>query len=236
MAERIQSSEARSFAVFYRDSVGAPVTGLTPTGTARYKDGTAGAPAVTATEIGGGFYRIGLASVITKDLVIAVDGGGSLTTTRYIGLEVPVGGYVDSIDAATSTRAAIADYTSARAAKLDNLDATTSSRSSQASVTALGSPAQATALATAQADLTTLLGRLTATRAGLLDNLALLDVAISSRATHAEATGDTAGTTTLLSRLTSIRAGLLDNLTRLDVAVSSVSGGGGSSAAHVDIS
>jgi hypothetical protein len=59
---------------------------------------------------------------------------------------------------------------------------------------------------------TTLLSRLTSTRAGLLDNL---DAAVSTRSTYAG--GDTSGTTTLLSRLTAIRAGLLDNL---DVAVS----------------
>ncbi len=63
------------------------------------------------------------------------------------------------------------------------------------------------------AGVTTLLARLTNTRAGLLDNL---DAAISSRSTYAGA--DTAGTTTLLARLTAIRAGLLDNL---DAAISS---------------
>ncbi len=45
-----------------------------------------------------------------------------------------------------------------------------------------------------------------------------------------------ANLTTLLGRLTATRAGLLDNLTRLDVTVSSVSGGGGSSGAHIEIS
>ena len=85
---------------------------------------------------------------------------------------------------------------------------------------AISSRATASALATAQADLTTLVGRITATRAALLDNLANLDAAISTRATHAEATADTAGTTTLLGRLTATRAGLLDALALLDVAVS----------------
>jgi hypothetical protein len=54
---------------------------------------------------------------------------------------------------------------------------------------------------------TTLLSRLTSTRAGLLDNL---DAAVSTRSTYAG--GDTSGTTTLLSRLTSTRAGYLDNI------------------------
>jgi hypothetical protein len=60
---------------------------------------------------------------------------------------------------------------------------------------------------------TTLLSRLTATRAGNLDNL---DAAVSTRSTYAG--GDTAGTTTLLGRLTPTRATGLDNL---DAAVSS---------------
>jgi hypothetical protein len=62
---------------------------------------------------------------------------------------------------------------------------------------------------------TTLLARLTTTRADNLDNL---DATVSSRSTYAGA--DTAGTTTLLSRLDVTRAGLLDNLSSLDVAVS----------------
>jgi hypothetical protein len=83
-------------------------------------------------------------------------------------------------------------------APLTNLDAAVSSRSTYAGGDTGGT--------------TTLLGRLTSTRAGLLDNL---DAAVSSRSTYAG--GDTAGTTTLLARLTSTRAGLLDNL---DAAVS----------------
>jgi hypothetical protein len=64
------------------------------------------------------------------------------------------------------------------------------------------------------AGVTTLLGRLSAARALLLDNL---DAAISSRSTYAGA--DTAGTTTLLARLSAARALLLDNL---DAAISTV--------------
>lgn len=58
--------------------------------------------------------------------------------------------------------------------------------------------------------------RLTAPRAALLDNLANLDAAISSRSTYAGA--DTAGTTTLLARLSSTRAAALDYL---DAAITS---------------
>lgn len=63
-----------------------------------------------------------------------------------------------------------------------------------------------------EGDTTTLLTRLTATRAGLLDNL---DAAVSTRSVYAGA--DTGGTTTLLGRLTALRAAALDNL---DVATS----------------
>jgi hypothetical protein len=169
VAERWQTSEGRVAAVFFRDSNGAPVTALTPTATSNYKDGTAGAPAATVAEVANGFYRITFAAAPTKDVLVRVDGGATLTTTRYAALEVPVGGYVDNVDAQIST----------------------------------------------------LTGRLTATRAALLDNLSNLDALVSSRATHAEATSDTPGTTTLLARLTALRAGYLDALTLLDVAVSS---------------
>ena len=221
MAERWQTSEGRTAAVFFRDTTGAPVTGLTPTATSAFKDGTAGAPAATVTEVGNGFYRIGFASAPTKDVLVRVDGGGTLTTTRYIALEVPVGGYVDSIDTATSTRASqasvtalgspaqAADYTSARAAKLDQLDASVSSRATAAAVTALGSPAQASDW--------------TSARAAKVDNL---DAPISSRATSAAVSAlssaitavqaDTdalqVDTLSLLARLTAARALLIDQL------------------------
>ena len=84
----------------------------------------------------------------------------------------------------------------------DNLDAAVSSRSTYAGADTSGT--------------TTLLTRLTSTRAGLLDNL---DAAVSTRSTYAGA--DTSGTTVLLGRLTATRAGYLDNLTNLDAAVTS---------------
>lgn len=131
-------------AVFFRDTSGNPVTALTPTATSAYKDGTAGAPAATVAEVSSGFYRVTFASAPTKDVLVRVDGGGSLTTTRYIALEVPVGGYVDSVDATVSSRA-----TSAALATV------------QADTDAL------------QVDTATLLARLTLARALLLDQLDL---------------------------------------------------------------
>lgn len=90
----------------------------------------------------------------------------------------------------------------------DRIDATVSSRASQAAVTALGDPAQAS-------DVATLLGRLTAARATALD---LLDVAVSSRAGAASVDALAGLVDDLEGRLTATRAGLLDNL---DAAVSS---------------
>lgn len=72
---------------------------------------------------------------------------------------------------------------------------------------ALSSLATASALSTAQTDITTLLGRLTATRAGLLDEL---DPATAGKMA--------AEVDILISRLTALRAAALDNL---DATVSS---------------
>jgi hypothetical protein len=194
VAERWQTSEARTAKVFLRDSTGNPMTGLTPTAVTQHADGTAGAPAASVTEItvGGsrGFYLVTLAGAPTKDVVVRVDGGATLTTTRYVALEIPVGGYVDSVDATTSSRATAAAQTAmqtdittlltrlsaARALLLDNLanvDAAISTRATHAEATG------------DTAGTTTLLARLTATRAGLLDALSLLDVAVSTRADSA---------------------------------------------------
>lgn len=63
---------------------------------------------------------------------------------------------------------------------------------------------------------TSLLARLTSTRATNLDNL---DAGISTRSTYAGA--DTPGTTTLLGRLTALRSGYLDNLSAGAVALHS---------------
>jgi hypothetical protein len=84
----------------------------------------------------------------------------------------------------------------------NRLDAAVSSRSTYAGGDTAGT--------------TTLLSRLTATRAGLMDNM---DAAVSSRlATAGYTAPDNAGITTLTSRLTAGRATALDNL---DAAISS---------------
>jgi hypothetical protein len=136
----------------------------------------------------------------------------------------------------SGTTTLLARLTSTRSGLLDNLDAAVSSRAVAGDAMALTSGERGTlvtaiwaagtrtlsSFGTLVADIwasvadssgvTTLLGRLTGTRAGLLDNL---DAAVSTRSTYAG--GDTAGTTTLVARLTSTRAGLMDNL---DAAVS----------------
>ena len=72
--------------------------------------------------------------------VVAIDPNWDVTPTRtvtYLVLGAPpatgaVQAELGRLDVAVSSRAAIADYTTARAAKLDNLDATISSRSAPA--------------------------------------------------------------------------------------------------------
>jgi hypothetical protein len=156
VAERWQTSESRSAAVFFEDTAGpTPLTGLTPTATTYYKDGTAGAPAATVTEVGGGFYRVSLASAPTKDVLVRVYGGSS--TAGYVAQEIPVGGYVDSVDVTVSSRA---------------------------SASSLASVQSDTDLL--QVDVATLLSRLSSARATLLDLLVNLDVAVSTRATAAD--------------------------------------------------
>jgi hypothetical protein len=76
--------------------------------------------------------------------------------------------------------------------------------------------ATTTALTAAQADITTLIGRLTAARAGYLDNLSGGAVALASALATAQA-----DITTLLGRLTALRAGYLDNLSAGAVALAS---------------
>lgn len=101
----------------------------------------------------------------------------------------------------------------------ENADAKTSTRLATSSYTAPDN-----------ASIATLLGRLTSTRAGLIDNL---DVAISTRLAAADYVGpDNADVATLLARLTATRATLLDNLANLDAAISSRATLGAGSVQH----
>ncbi|OLE52112.1 MAG: hypothetical protein AUG51_19335 [Acidobacteria bacterium 13_1_20CM_3_53_8] len=190
----------------------------------------------------------------------------AITTAGSIGRLIK-----DNLDAAVSSRASAADYTSARAAKLDNLDAmissrsshtpanvraemdanstklqnldaTVSSRSSHSAADVWVSPTRTlSSFGTLVADIwaavvdssgvATLLSRLTAARATKLDNL---DAAITTRSAHtpgdvrAEMDANSLDLDAIIAyvdeleaRLTATRAGLLDNLSLVDVALSS---------------
>lgn len=163
--------------------------------------GTAGSVTGTAAASGSG-------AVVktTVGTVLVSSGGGSEPVTPAEIDAIATAAATKVWDELTATTRTIGSY---GALVRTNVDATVSSRASSSG------------LAQVQTDVTTLLGRLTSTRAGLLDLLSNLDAAISTRATQAEATADPTGVTTLLGRLTTTRAALLDSLTLLDVAVSS---------------
>ena len=110
-----------------------------------------------------------------------------------------VGTILARTDVATSTRASATDYTTARAAKLDNLDATISSRQVSGNVTIAG-------YATGQ-DPVTLTG-VTTTRAAKLDNL---DTTVSSRLAPA-------GITSMQADVTAIKTPVVANI---DATISS---------------
>lgn len=155
--------------------------------------------------------------VQTAGKLWVLDGSGNALAPAATALSTATwtGTIAGRIDAAVSSR--MATYTQPTGfltADFTRLDAAISTRSTYAGADTSGT--------------TTLLGRLTSTRAGLLDNL---DAAISTRSTYAGA--DTSGTTTLLARITGAvplasdytqaRAAKLDYL---DAAISSVSTGG----------
>ena len=133
--------------------------------------------------------------------------------------------------AVTVTREVLPEpsYTAARAGYLDALNGIVASiwgygartlsgfgtLTSDVAAAVWGAATRTLSSAADSAGVTTLLGRLSAPRAGGLD---YLDAFVSSRGTSNYGGGDTAGTTTLLSRLTPGRA---TNLDHLDAAVSS---------------
>jgi hypothetical protein len=130
-----------------------------------------GADNNTANDAFGGFvFEAWDPQPMTANSTLAVDASGRVDVSKVSGTVQTARDLGGQLDAAITTRAAAAtavsnaDYTVARAAKLDNLDATVSSRSTYAGGDTAGT--------------TTLLGRLTAPRALLLDNL---DATVSSR-------------------------------------------------------
>lgn len=81
-----------------------------------------------------------------------------------------------------------------------------------------------------------LLARLTLARANLLDNLSLLDVAISSRLADASFVApDNSGISLLNTKLSNARAVLLDNLIGIDASISSRASAAGLSAVNSNV-
>ena len=155
------------------DSSGNGLTGLTITA----KTGKDGANPTTtsnaAVESGQGWYYITLTSTEMNGEIVVLDVSASGATIAPIVIHTE------------------ADYTAARAA---HLDADISTRASSTNITA-GTITTVTTLTNAPSDssgTTTLLGRLTSTRAGLLDHL---DADISSRGTSTYAGGAVASVT-----------------------------------------
>jgi len=136
-----------------------------------------------------GLYEIHLANARwavsgAKSIIITVNG---FSATVPANAEYQLSA-VPATDASGAALPVASDWTTTRAGYLD---AAISSRSTYAGGDTSGT--------------TTLLSRLSATRAGYLDNLTNVDATISSRGTAADMT-------TLLSRLSSSRAGYLDYL------------------------
>jgi hypothetical protein len=147
---RQQSSTAYPMTFFMADSLDgvSGKTGLTPTVTLSKNGGAFGAAAGAVSEIGSGWYALaGNATdrnTIGPLLLHATASGAQTFDGRFaiVGSDpFDANLALTRLDAAITSRAAIADYTTARAAKLDNLDATISSRSSHtaADVWAVGS-------------------------------------------------------------------------------------------------
>jgi len=139
-------------------------TGLSPSVSISKVGGTFATAGGTVSEVGSGWYKIALTATDTNtlgDLAYHITATGA-DPTDFVDQVIAVNPLdsnlaLANLDAAVSSRASATDYTSARAAKLDNLDTTISSRA----------PA-ATALSNAT---------WTDTKAGYLD------AAISSRST-----------------------------------------------------
>lgn len=161
----------------------------------------------------------GMATVgsVGKRIADYVDAAVSsrLATSGYTAPDnTSIGTILSRADVATSTRASAADYTTARAAKIDNLDATISSRlapdgitSMQADVTAIKTPVVANLDTTissrlAPAGITSMQADVTAIKTPVVTNL---DAAITSRADK--------------TYYTNARAARLD---RLDIDVSAI--------------
>lgn len=154
-------------------------TGLTPSFTKYVKvsDLSSAGSSPTFTEVGHGMYKFD--ATPTYDIAFTIDGGSGIADSeiRYVrGVLSPQDAY---LDAAMSTRAAIADYTSLRAGKLDNLDNLDVASSTLATASALST-------------LSTTVGTLSTTVGGIVTSVATLatSAALSAVSTIATSARD----------------------------------------------
>ncbi|GEM_PF-3157345 len=207
-------------------------TGADKTGTPTVRIAKNGAAATVATNAPVAQTGFGSASVWAVTLTADETNGAP------VAFEASLSGAVTIFD----TIYPEGDYTGARALNLDRLDAATSQSDVQAGLTAQGYTAGRAAFLDTlnglvaavwgyagrtlavfgdSTGVTTLLGRLTITRAGNLD---LIDRALSTLSTYAG--GDTPGTATLLTRIASaltITAGRVGLITEYDRAKNAAS-------------
>jgi hypothetical protein len=220
MATLIQTVHA------YLGTTGAPATGLslgfTGSGFYRINGSAASAPAIT--EIGTtGSYRFTVTLAAGELLEWKIDLGAT-ALSRYVAGNVA---YQECLTPTTTADVpAAADYTSARAAKLDYLDAAISSLPTAAAITTAVWAAGArtlTSFGTLAADVWAVLTS-ALTSAGTIGKLLVdnVNATISSRAASATALST--------AQWTNARAALIDNL---DGAVSSAGSGAGARAVVV---
>lgn len=131
-----QVSNSLTFYAFYTLSkVG--VTGLTVTADV-YRNGVSILTAQACTAVGGGLYSYTLSSanVTTEgEYICLFKTTGTVDQQHIPAIWCIAKAGVEYLDAQVTSRAAIADYTTARAAKLDNLDAAVTSRLASGNVT-----------------------------------------------------------------------------------------------------
>lgn len=113
------------------------VTGLTVTADV-YRNGVSILTAQACTAVGGGIYSYTLASANVNaegEYICLFKTAGTVDQQHIPAIWCIAKAGVEYLDAQVTSRAAIADYTTARAAKLDNLDAAVTSRLASGNVT-----------------------------------------------------------------------------------------------------
>ena len=113
------------------------VTGLTVTADV-YRNGVSILTAQACTAVGGGIYSYTLASASVNaegEYICLFKTSGTVDQQHIPAIWCIAKAGVEYLDAQVTSRAAIADYTTARAAKLDNLDAAVTSRLASGNVT-----------------------------------------------------------------------------------------------------